>query len=803
VDVKLKYFNTMFKTLALFLVFVFIVFVSGAQKTISGIVTEEIKTKNGTVKIMRTSHLPKGKIISGTIVFDTETKNPKKDHKRLRVLGGLAFQLGNEFIPENGVFTASLPDSETTSLKVFSENGKLIEDILLELSEPAENLDLDVPKILRAGNIEKITGNFSGDITEAAVAVNDKSLNVVAGNESELFFETTGVEPGKQQLSLDYDKIKASQEVNVVDYTLEAGRLNLNRGESTYLDVKITGLEDVKESLQLEIKNQSVGTISIEGGDVQLIQIIPEEVAETAMWEKRFDIQSIARGSFSVSTDLTVLEEEETKPEDAAKYVEEAVDFKEEVLNIWKNMELVGAKAKIYSDALLQVKDENEEKPDQCEYQIGEQPGFQFKMKIADSWKDEDDREKIIREARDNIRATGSWSADSTFYEQEGGLAQNPTSVSAFFNNGVIGGFASGYAKASIATRDEYGKRTSEWVTSTEQLTVEIDTFSVVQMEVIPKPGWNSFVAGSSYVKLFASSSAFDAVAGNAENSLTYAKAIKFAGAVALKYLASGSKESFSDYAKDEISGELQGRLEDEAIRQISEMAEQYLDDYSRQYGKTIEEIAGDVISPPDLEEMLERFLGFEIPTLDELLDEGIDAALNLLLVSNTYCTANGGIVVKIDNASESGFVYSRAHYARKELEDNAVSQTSAKTARFYVSNVRPNSITIETKGIASMMARARGNGQADAYLESTQIQALVGVCRGPAGQFEYTIELIINDFQNDVEHLQDLGELVVNNYKNQLKAKIKDELDYHSSHLEWKNVVEEFVKELSQENFW
>ena len=34
-------------------------------------------------------------------------------------------------------------------------------------------------------------------------------------------------------------------------------------------------------------------------------------------------------------------------------------------------------------------------------------------------------------------------------------------------------------------------------------------------------------------------------------------------------------------------------------------------------------------------------------------------------------------------------------------------------------------------------MSRAKGNGSADSYLESLQLQALVGVCKGPAGQYE------------------------------------------------------------------
>ena len=277
-----------------------------AQKSVKGVVTEEVKTRNGTIKIYRTNHLPRGKTISGTIIFEPESDKPKKQEKQLQQLAGLVFKIGNKIISNDGIFTTTLPDVENVPFQVFDANGSLLKEIALKLSEPFKNVALDLPKTIRVGNIEKITGEFSGDISKAKILLNEKPVDVLAGNDTEIFFKANDIDPGKQDFSLDYDDVKITESVNLIDYSLQAGKLSLNRGESTYLDVTVVGLEDLQEPLELEVQNQSVGTILLVGGDKQTIQIEPEEVAKTGTWQKRFDIQSLTRGSFNIFTELEI-----------------------------------------------------------------------------------------------------------------------------------------------------------------------------------------------------------------------------------------------------------------------------------------------------------------------------------------------------------------------------------------------------------------------------------------------------------------------------------------------------------------
>ena len=275
-----------------------------AQKTIAGVVTEEIETKDGKFVLHRTNHLPKGKTISGTVMVEPKSDKTKKRAKQTENLKNYILKIGEQIISNDGVFAVKLPDIENVPLQIFSPQGKLIQEIPFELSEPIISNALKLPKTIRKDIVEKITGDFSGDITNANVLLNDKPVDILAGNDTELFFKVEDIEPGKQDLSMEYDDIKTTETINVVDYTLQAGKLNLNRGESTYLDVKVVGLEDLQEPLELKVQNKSVGTIRLEGGDLQTIVITPVEVAEKGTWQKRFDIQSLTRGSFNIYTEL-------------------------------------------------------------------------------------------------------------------------------------------------------------------------------------------------------------------------------------------------------------------------------------------------------------------------------------------------------------------------------------------------------------------------------------------------------------------------------------------------------------------
>jgi len=182
------------------------------------------------------------------------------------MFGQYVLKIGDQVIGNDGIFTLQLPDAGKVPLQVFTSEGKLVQEIPFELDDPMTPSDLQIPKTIRKDYVEKITGDFLGDISEADLLINQKPADVIAGNDTELYFETDDVEPGKQDISFVYDDMATTETVNVVDYSIETGSLDLNRGDYTYIDVTIVGLDDLQETLELEVQNQSPGVVNIEGG---------------------------------------------------------------------------------------------------------------------------------------------------------------------------------------------------------------------------------------------------------------------------------------------------------------------------------------------------------------------------------------------------------------------------------------------------------------------------------------------------------------------------------------------------------
>jgi hypothetical protein len=474
------------------------------------------------------------------------------------------------------------------------------------------------------------------------------------------------------------------------------------------------------------------------------------------------------------------------------------------VEQFWDAFTLVGTQAKVIRETPVSTPEpvltvQKEERF--CEYQIGERPDSVFKMEIDDSWKDLVERARIIAEARQDIFSQGHWSPGEGYYTLEGGLRHHPTSASAFFRNNVIGGFCSGYAKAYLY---EAGKG-SEYVSSTEPINLNVgNTSAMVTMTVVPPPRWTAFVVGSSFTKLRASSSSFDAVAGNSEFGLDFLRVTKFAAKTSLKFLfdlATGqTTQTFLDYAKEAIKDELKSLTEEAAKEKLTKFINENFNDLLDELDVDLEDIQN--IGEGNFKALIKDKLRIEIGSLDDLIDQGLDAALNLLFVSNTYAAANGGLVVKIGGQSEDALVHSRALYLRQELEDSgeAVAGTGEKVDSFYVSDVKENTITIETIGNVLMMTRAKGNGTADAYVESMQLQALVGVCKGPRPRYEWNTEIIAGAYFHDQDNAPSMDESFIDQLVDGLDAKITAELDYDSSPEDWKNTVDAFIREKSLE---
>ena len=486
------------------------------------------------------------------------------------------------------------------------------------------------------------------------------------------------------------------------------------------------------------------------------------------------------------------------KIEDAPAAQKESVDSG--ATDFWTVYKAVGVEAKVFGVETEAVPISNPEKNqpppekerDCCvsEYACFFNPQLDFDMKIADQWADARERRRIIASARESMENEIDLDDDEVF--QEFDINRNPTSATSFWKPGTVGGFASAYAKTWF--KDANGDW--EWVWGTEKLNTDASGNMTCTLSYDPGEDCRAVVAGTSLIRIRASSSAFDAMAGNRqdeddEDQLAFLRTTKYGAEKALEWLVlrgrGRTNQSFRDHVRDDLRDKIEGEITSAIESEVQDLADEYLGEYLEALGLSAEDLSLDNLELPDLEESLEELLGIDIPTIGDLeatISEGIEATLNLFFVSNTYAKADGYLVVNVGGNNGSVRAHTSVRYGRQSAErtSEAMSWTGAECKQSIISDVKPNALSISTEGYVNMVGHAAskfgfGNGSAKAYLESMNLQMFAGLCvyEEEDGTTKFNVDVIghLSWYSDSDEHQESLK-----NALSQLEADIKKNLE-------------------------
>ena len=98
-----------------------------------------------------------------------------------------------------------------------------------------------------------------------------------------------------------------SKKVSGVEMNLSAGELNLVKGQQTYIDVKITGLQNLPSPATLTLNNITTEVVIMRPSNSIIIPLAPDSVGN-GIFNRRFDITSIKAGGFTVIVNLDLPE---------------------------------------------------------------------------------------------------------------------------------------------------------------------------------------------------------------------------------------------------------------------------------------------------------------------------------------------------------------------------------------------------------------------------------------------------------------------------------------------------------------
>ena len=269
------------------------------------LIIQTFETKEGKISVYMPP-LSSGVMISGTVYLEPNGKTIKDSSQNLLALQSHHLSMGDAVIPvQRGSFRLQLPTdpgSGMISLQLNNSEGQLIKSEQLPLTKaPGQSSGFTFPPYMVSGDQAIVTGSFDGDITNTSVKINGEKAELLAESSTRLFLKTTSSYTGYVIVECAENGTTNISKTNVLKLYITVDNPDLRRGQQTRLHIKISGMEGLKESVPVTINNTSSSVITLEGGNTQQINVVPESDAPSGVLETTRNIQSLKNGNFTVN----------------------------------------------------------------------------------------------------------------------------------------------------------------------------------------------------------------------------------------------------------------------------------------------------------------------------------------------------------------------------------------------------------------------------------------------------------------------------------------------------------------------
>jgi hypothetical protein len=294
--------------------------------SLKGLTTASFPTPYGEIKIYLPDDIRPGETISGSVSVFPDGKSIRQTEKNLAELKRYRLQIDElkidlavwRFVPERpSGFQWIIPKDREVSIPV--------ELIHVSDSKPAQltyrfhDVQDTLPAlkgcyipahVLEASPL-RIHGAFDGEYSNTKCTLENRQLEILAESPRQsIFLIPPGVSGIKNISILENSSGKTTQcyqQSSLVQLHVSAGKLNLKKGEQTFIDVKITGLKDLQDTAMLSLKNASGDVVSMIPSNKIEIPLAPDSVS-SGDFKRRFYVQSLKTGSFTVNVNLDLPE---------------------------------------------------------------------------------------------------------------------------------------------------------------------------------------------------------------------------------------------------------------------------------------------------------------------------------------------------------------------------------------------------------------------------------------------------------------------------------------------------------------
>ncbi len=278
-----------------------------------GLTTATFNTAEGNVTVYLPDKIYPGEQVSGTVVTEPSGKNAKQLEKNLATLMNYVVRIEDKKInlqTRSLVFDWMISKEKRPgyNVELLNESGKRLQQLSHPFEQQATELpaaDCFIPSHGLTGDPFRITGIFDGKTATTQCMVGGQPAQVLAESPRQSIILFPKEAKGFQTMTVREDnEDKCERTVSGVDMQINTGNLNLKKGQSTFIDIKITGLENLPDKAVLTIANLSPAIVSMTSGNLQVIPIMPIPDSLHGVYVQHCPAVSIATGNFTVSINL-------------------------------------------------------------------------------------------------------------------------------------------------------------------------------------------------------------------------------------------------------------------------------------------------------------------------------------------------------------------------------------------------------------------------------------------------------------------------------------------------------------------
>jgi hypothetical protein len=290
-----------------------------------GLTTCVFPAQSGKITVYLPDDIRPGETISGAVMAVPDGKNAKQLEKNLAEIKKMQLKLDDKIVQfERLNIVPGKPisinwlvhtDRQTSCpVELMQASGiKPMQLIYLFKTAPVKTETRPdnclIPSHALVGAPFRITGSFDGDAANTICALGSEPLPVLAESPRQCIVMYPPNENGQRNLSVkEKEEEKCSRSVSGVDMQITTGDLNLRKGQNTFMDIKITGLQHLPDKALLTVTNLTPSVVTMTNGNLQVIPIWPLKDSAGGIFALHCPAVSLATGSFSVNINLDLPE---------------------------------------------------------------------------------------------------------------------------------------------------------------------------------------------------------------------------------------------------------------------------------------------------------------------------------------------------------------------------------------------------------------------------------------------------------------------------------------------------------------